>query len=96
MKYNKKEQRAIDALYTLASRLKEGKGVSLDAGDITAIHNILGINLHGITKTQTEVKKGYEFVRGKDDLMLSYSFYNQGWCERYCYFPFQLKPKQDK
>ena len=93
MKYNKTEQRAVDALYELANGLKEGKGVSLECGDITAIHNVLGINLHGITRTQTEVKKDYRFVRGKESLMLSYGFYNQGWCERFCYFPFQLKRK---
>lgn len=96
MKYNKQEQRAVDALYTLASNLKEGKPTSLESGDLTAIQNVLGINFHGATKTKTEVKKDYQLVRGKDDLMLSYDFYNQGWCERFCYFPFQLKPKSDK
>lgn len=93
MKYSKQEQRAIDALYELASGLKEGKQVCLESGDVTAINNVLGINLHAITKNETEVKKGYRFVRGKDDLMMAYSFYNMGWCDRHCYFPFQLKPK---
>ncbi|MCR9684248.1 hypothetical protein NB600_00195 [Vibrio antiquarius] len=96
MKYNKQEQRAIDALYAIASNLKEGKPTSLESGDLTAIQNVLGINFHGATKTKTEVKKDYRFVRGKGDLMLSYSFYSEGWCDRYCYFPFQLKRKEEK
>ncbi|EJG1202401.1 hypothetical protein CWW59_RS23225 [Vibrio parahaemolyticus] len=96
MKYNKQEQRAIDALYALASNLKEGKSSYMELGDVTAIKNVLGIDLNEATKTKTEVKKDYRFVRGKGDLMLSYHFYSEGWRQRYCYFPFQLKWDLDK
>lgn len=96
MNYNKKEQRAIDALYRIASNLKDGKLTGLESGDLKAIKNVLGIDFHETTKTQTDVDKKYDLVRGKEDLMLYFGFYNQGWCSRHCYFPFQLKPKQKK
>ncbi|CAK3486835.1 conserved hypothetical protein [Vibrio crassostreae] len=92
MKYNKEEQLAIDALYELAAGLKEQKKVTLELKQITAVQRVLGIDLHSITKNQTEVKKEYRFVRAKEELMFSYTYYGEhGWNERFCYFPFQIK-----
>jgi hypothetical protein len=91
MKYNKKEERAIDTLFTIASNLKDKKQTTLTLGDIKTIKNELGIDFHESTKTKSEIKRGYRFVSGKSDLMLNYTFYVDGDRERFCYFPFQIK-----
>lgn len=94
MKYNQEEQLAIDALYELAEGLKNQTKVTLELKQITAMKRVLGIDLHSITRNQGEVKKEYRFVRGKEDLALSYAYYGEhGWNERFCYLPFQIKKR---
>lgn len=95
MKYNIEEQLAVDALFRLASNLKEHESTCLDAKEIKAIKKKLGIDLHSATTNKTEMKKGFRHVRGKDKLMFLYDYHHPefGWKYRQCWFPFQIKPK---
>ena len=95
MKYTKREQRAVDCLYEIASALKEGKPiVDITGGDLTVIKNVLGIDFKKITKSKTEVEKDFELVKSKEGLLFAFDFFDCGRKSRHCYFPFQIKAKQ--
>ena len=73
--------------------LREGEPTEgITGGDITVIKNVLGIDLLAATKTKTEV--GKDLVKGKEECLLSFEFYNDGVKSRYCYFPFQINKNQ--
>ncbi|MBO1664371.1 hypothetical protein JKA13_23975 [Vibrio parahaemolyticus] len=95
MKYNKREQKAVDVLAQLAENLKDGKQTWLESGDLALLESVLGISFAG-TKSAKEVKQNYTMVKGKEDLMMGRSFYVNGWSEQHYYFPFQLKRKEEK
>eukprot|EP01156_Anaeramoeba_ignava_P014042 Anaeramoba_ignava/a608107_55.p2 GENE.a608107_55~~a608107_55.p2 ORF type:complete len:104 (-),score=17.96 a608107_55:1692-2003(-) len=90
MKYNKKEEQAVDVLFRLADGLKTKQGIYLDTSESTLLKNVLGIDILDITLSKKDAeKKG--FIRGKDEMMIILGYYHLGYRERYCYFPFQIK-----
>ncbi len=93
MKYNKREQKAVDILANLAENLKNGEKTVLNAGDQVLLKNVLGISFAG-TKSAGEVKEKYKLKRGKEELLMRRDFmYHGSAAEEHYYFPFQLKAK---
>ncbi|CAH0530511.1 hypothetical protein CTH30272_02848 [Allocatenococcus thiocycli] len=90
MKYNKKEEQAIEILFRLANGIKNKHSVYLHTSQCTLLKNVFGIDINTITLSKTEAKKR-GFIRGKDKSLLQFDYYSEGWRERHCYFPFQVK-----
>lgn len=91
MKYNKKEEQAVNVLCRFTDGLKNKKTVLFEAAECNLLKKIFGIDITNITLSKTEaIKKG--FIRGKDKPIFVLSYYGEyNWCQRYCYFPFQIK-----
>lgn len=94
MKYNKRENQAIDTLAKIASAFKNKKEILLSCSDENSLVEVFGINLHKITKTKKHVKK---MVNGKGIPIihitgqLQQTSMHGGKIARHCYFPFQVK-----
>ncbi len=91
MKYNKKEEQAVDILCRFADGLKNKNTVSFEATECNLLKKVFGIDITSITLSKTEaIKKG--FIRGKDKPIFVFWFHSRyDYCKRYCYFPFQIK-----
>ena len=91
MKYNKKEQQAIETLERIVIALKNKKGIAISQAENTNLSKNLGINFKKITFRRGEVEK---FIFGKHQLLLEV---HNCWASSrnlpsyHCYFPFQVK-----
>lgn len=93
MKYNKREQEAINALFEVATALKEHSECVLTYSQESAIAAVLGWSL---AKTCTTKGNVSTFVRGKEAVIVqTKSCMKNGNFQPsyYRFFPFQVKTK---